>query len=543
MAFCLVKEKAEKFKKLIKAGGVKYINDLVEMTSAERRTEFMNKLGLDEINARELNAQFESKLVLKYQKTGLKNWIEKASGLKPETKRDLISRINRMDKVLDGEEGKMFLEDLAAKKLGIGVSEEEAKEIYDLSKKANDKRALAEAKEWTDKKLNIDYGNSVLDFQEYTDGLSPKKANIVQNILNAPRTLKSTLDLSAPLRQGWGMISRPVQWSKAFGNMFKYAVSKKSFRDLQADIISRPTYKLMENGGLRISILAKKLEQREDDFMSNLVGKIPGVGVSERAYVGFLNKLRADVFDDLVGRAEMAGEDISMGSQTLKDIANVVNDFTGSGNIGKGDRYSGQAPWLNATFFSPRKISATINMFNPQRYLDPRISKTARKAAARQLAGMLGMTATILGLASAAGVDVEPDTTSSDFGKIKIGNTRFDMTGGNGTYAVLLARMILGRTKSTTSGKIYKLGEGYKPTERKDLVLDFTRNKFSPVASAIATALGWSFDKEDRSIKKQAQNLFVPMIIDNSIEQMSTDKEMLPFSILSELFGIGVQSY
>ena len=79
-------------------------------------------------------------------------------------------------------------------------------------------------------------------------------------------------------------------------------------------------------------------------------------------------------------------------------------------------------------------------MLNPVRYLDPRISPTARKASMRNLAGMLGVTTTILSLASAAGFDVEVNPNSADFGTVKIGKTRFDVTGGNKTYATLLAR-------------------------------------------------------------------------------------------------------
>jgi len=532
MAFCLLKEQQKKFLQAIKKRKLD-INELSEMTSAERRFELMKVIGLDEATAKEVNALFESKLLLKYQKTGIKNWIQQTGGLKETAKKDLLSRVNRMDKIL--EPGDAFYTDLVEKKLGIGVSEEEAQKIYELSSRAEMLRGIE------DKRL--EYGNAVLDFYDYLNELNPKEKRIIPNLLNIPRTLKSTLDLSAPLRQGWGMVSRPKEWGTAFGNMFRYAVNKKAFRELQADIISRPTYDLMKSGGLRISSLAQKLGEREEAFMSSLVGKIPGVGFSERAYVGFLNKLRADVFDDLIGRAQMAGEDVSKNSQVVKDIAAVVNDFTGSGNIGKNDRYIGEVPWLNAVFFSPRKIAATLNMMNPRRYLDPKISKTARVAAFRQLVGMIGMTTTLLALASAFGADVETEPTSADFGKIKIGNTRFDMTGGNGTYSVLLARLLKGQTKSTTTGKIYKLGEGYKPTKRKDLLLDFTRNKFSPVASAVATALGWSFSKEDASLKEQAKNLFVPMIIDNSIEQMAIDKDLLPYSILAELLGVGVQAY
>ena len=534
MAFCLTKDKAEEFLRKIKSRELD-VYKLSEITSAQRRETFKQVLKFDDATAKEVNALFESKLILKYQKTGIKNWIMKVGGLKPEVKRDLLSRVDKMKKILNPEDEAMFLEDLAEKRLGIGVSEEEAGKIFDLSQKAQAVRGI--------KGKEREYGNAVLDMDDYINSINPKQKNITANVLNVPRTLKSTFDLSAPLRQGWGMIGRPVRWSQAFGRMFKYAVSKNAYRNLQADIIGHPLYETAQAGGLRLSALAKKLEQREDEFLSTLLSKIPGVGASERAYVGFLNDLRFNVFVDLIGRAEMSGENISKGSQATKDIANVVNDFTGSGNIGKNNRLAGAVPWANAIFFSPRKISATLNMMNPKRYLDPKVSKTARKAALRNLIGMLGVTTTILGLASAAGFEVETDSNSADFGTFKIGKTRFDATGGNKTYAILLSRILTGKTKSSTTGKVKKLGEGYKPATKYSLIFDFARNKYSPVASTIAIALGDSFSKEDASIKNQLINLFVPIIIDNSIDQMAIDKDLLPFTILGELFGIGVQSY
>ena len=77
MAFCLIKEKADRFKRLIKEGGVKYLQELTEMTSEARRLEFMEKLGVDELTAKEVNALFESKLLLKYQNELLRIGLKK----------------------------------------------------------------------------------------------------------------------------------------------------------------------------------------------------------------------------------------------------------------------------------------------------------------------------------------------------------------------------------------------------------------------------------------------------------------------------------
>ena len=61
MAFCLVKSKAQEFLQKIKSRELD-INKLTEMTSVERRAEFMRVLKFDEATAKEVNALFESKL-------------------------------------------------------------------------------------------------------------------------------------------------------------------------------------------------------------------------------------------------------------------------------------------------------------------------------------------------------------------------------------------------------------------------------------------------------------------------------------------------
>jgi len=545
MAYCLIPALAEKFKKALKSGDINP-RKLSEMTSKKRREFFDGLLG--ETHGKKVNALLETKLLLKNKERGMITWAKQLSGIKDETRVDLISKIERMigteenkKFILNPKNEEMFLQDLASTRLGVDVTIDEARKITKLSEK------ITKAKELhlkdVDNELNrIKYGRDIISMNEYVADLKPGMNAIDQftNVANVPRALMATLDVSAPGRQGFGMITRKSFW-KNLKPMFKALFSENAYADIQADIITRPNYDKMKKAGLRLSGLGDKLTEREEAFMTNLLDKIPGIRGSERAYTSFLSKLRADAFDDFVRKAELAGEDVSKQGRVIKDLADVVNNFTGAGRLGKIDQAS---PLANAFFFSPRKIAASVQKLNPQKYLDPRISPTARKEAFKSLVGMLGVSSSILALSNMAGADNKSDPRSSDFGKVKIGETRFDVSGGESGYLVLLARMISNKTKSTTSDIVRTLGEDYGASTRGDTLVKFFRNKLSPTASYVGDylygedAIGKPFDA-----KKSAINRTIPLIIQTVVETQQEDPEMVTPSILAELFGVSASTY
>lgn len=545
MAFCLVPKLAEKFKKAITTGEINP-EKLNNMTS-EERNKFFTKIVGDE-NATKVNAAFESKLLLKNKEQGMITWAKQLTGIKEPTRRDLVSKIERMigDEdnrkfILNPKNEELFLKDLASTRLGVDVSPAEARRITEIAAIIDERRKVHI--EDTDNIQNrVKYGESILDMNEYVASLKPARPLVEQavNVANVPRAAMATLDFSAPFRQGFGMVTRKEFW-KNLVPMFRAAFSEDSFKKIQSEIITRPNFNAMKKSGLRITGLGDKLSEREEAFMTTLLDRIPGVRGSERAYTGFLAKLRADAFDDLIRKAEMIGEDISPGGKTAKDLATVVNNFTGAGTLGQVDHVS---PILNALFFSPRKLAATIQKFNPKNYLDPRISKIARKEALRNLIGMLGVSASVLSLADLAGAEVERNPRSSDFGKVKIGNTRFDVSGGDASYIVLLSRLITNQTKSTTSDIVRTLGEDFGASTRLDTAMKYLRNKLSPTASYIADfldgedAIGEKFDWD-----KAALGRMYPLIIQTAIEAYKDSPNMLVPTVMVELFGIGSQTY
>jgi len=524
--FCLPEEITNKLKKAIKSGEI----DIEKLSSAssEYRVNFFKQF-MNERNAKEVVALFESKLLLKNQKRGLVTWAKQILGMKPAVERDVISRIMRMDKILNPENEKSFLRELASKKLGVDITIEEARKITELSNK------IKSLENFTDKAGRIKYGRAKLDLIDYVNSLNPKRANVVENVLGLPKAAMSSFDLSAPLNQGWGVISRKEWWDN-LAPMIKAFSRESAFRDIQADIITRPNYKLAKRAGLRLSDLSENLFEREEIFMTTLLDKIPGMAASQRAYIGFLNKLRMDSFDDLIKKAKLAGEDVSLGSKAAEDIATIVNAFTGG--------YGRTDPLLNAFLFSPRRVRSAVKILNPYTYINPKTSKTARKAAIRNLLGSLAMTGSVIALAGLHGaVETEEDPRSSDFGKIKVGDTRLDISGGIAGYVILLSRILSGEIKSSNTGAIKKLGNNYGSTSGFDLTANFIRNKLSPLASLIIDVLtGENAVGEKKTPTQSVIDRFKPMFLKDAYEVLTEDPEakiLIPFA----LFGGGLSTY
>lgn len=376
--------------------------------------------------------------------------------------------------------------------------------------------------------------------------LAQKLWDGVKNALNLPRAIMSSMDLSAPFRQGIFFVGRKEFWN-SFVNMFKLFGSEKASRALMDDIRNRPTWQLMKKHGLAIvDPHSHFLMDREEDFMSNWAEKIPlvglGVKASNRAYSGFLNKLRADVFDDFVRKYEDLGVNLNLEPKKVKDMVRFINAATGRGNLGQ---WNQAAPALNTIFFSPRLIASRVQMLT-----DPRIYVTAdpvvRKEAIKSLLTFGTLAMSVAGLAKfGLGMEVETDPRSPDFMKPKIGNTRYDILGGFQQYIRLASQLVSGQTV-TSKGDTKELGdpEEYKADTRRDVLIRFGINKLSPVASFVSDWLegkdptGEPFDWQDSTLKR-----FIPMFAQDAAEVYEEWGAKGLLMATPGLFGVGTQTY
>ena len=555
MAWCLIKSDADKFRKALKDGTIDPVK-LAGMTSLQRRA-FFTKFANEEV-ATKINALFESKLLLKNQQQGMITWAKRTAGITPQTKRDIISRIERMDKFLDPKEGEQFLEDLASQKLGVGVSQEEAKNISDLSKKIQDlKGKLRDDSTFEKESDRLDYGRAKVALYNYVNNLklqSGKKTltevvkdpvKLLSSISGNAKAIRASMDNSAIFRQGWKtLLTNPRIWlnnaKKSFGDIWRTFGKDQVINELNADLISRPNA-INEN----YKRMKLALGTVEEEFPESFASKIPIVGksyqASENAFTAFVYKTRADVADKYIEIAEKSG--VELDDRELRSIGKLTNSLTGRGSVGALEPASNV---INNVFWSPRKLKADIDTLTLHA-LDKDFSSFARKQSAKNLLKIVASIAAILGIANAIRDDsVDFDPRSADFGKIKIGNSRFDVTAGMSSIVVLASRLLSGASKSSTTGKVTTLNaDEYGSMTKKDVLYNFFENKLSPATAVVKELLeGKDFSGNDLTAKTILTDLFVPLPIANISElKKDPDSANILVATIADMLGISVNTY
>ena len=393
---------------------------------------------------------------------------------------------------------------------------------------------------------------------------------------NFARAIMTSIDLSGLLRQG-GMlaISRPIKAVRALPQMFKAAVSEKAAFAALEEIRRRPSYKAMKSAGLELTEPTSTLASVEEAFQSRLVEKFPallGGGIvrgSQRAYTTILNRLRADAFDAMSQTLTRSG---SPTPEEARQIAKYVNVASGRGDIPS--NWAATARGLNTAFFAPRYAVSRFQAIlgTPLWSGNARTRKLIAMEYARYLSGL----GTIYGMAALRNQltekeedkwTIELDPRSSDFGKIKMGNTRLDPLSGLAQATVFLTRLATGETK-TIVGKEKVIRDINRPlnllredtdpmrVQTREFVQSpmsgvmgrFLRSKLSPafgVGVSLLEGKGY-FEEEDRPFgaKEAVQQLFTPLTVKDIYNTMLEQGVPRGSALaLLALFGVSVQTY
>jgi hypothetical protein len=348
--------------------------------------------------------------------------------------------------------------------------------------------------------------------------------------------------MSAAGRQGLMLLPiAPKIWFKAVAAGYRAWTSPEyaSYNELQ--IKSHPMYPTFKKVGGFLSEMGSVIKG-EEVFISELAHRIPGIPASERAYVTTLNALRFYTFVKFAEQWQGTGK--THADYVL--LAKFINHTTGRGSVKGLEEFM---PALNALFFAPRltmgRIQALGDLFKGATG-DIKAGKFSptRKIIAQDLMFFFVGGAGILGLLSLMkGVDVEDDPRSSDFGKIRFGNTRIDFWGGYSQIARLTARLITAEAKGTATGRIM-------PTDRGLVIRRFIQSKFSPASGMTMdliegeTFLGEKLEFTPEGITKQAFERFTPLFIQDVVDAaryqgLTTAGIVAPLA----MHGIGAMTY
>src|SRR3990167_6338093 len=159
--------------------------------------------------------------------------------------------------------------------------------------------------------------------RDFTEALLSKRSTFEKltelgmQLYNLPRsTMAGVGDLSATLMQNMLFAYRhPFITAQNLGREVKMFASEKAYKASGEEIASRPTWEVMKKAKVDFTDVGPIVRGREEQFMTPLLEKIPGVRtlvrMTSRAWTGFLNRMRADVFDHVYYSAKAAGKDLN----------------------------------------------------------------------------------------------------------------------------------------------------------------------------------------------------------------------------------------
>jgi hypothetical protein len=482
---------------------------MVDRGSEGRRKFFANAVG--EENATQINALYESKMLLKNQRRGLESFVKGLGGAK-EVRTDFLAKVERLDKALSKKELNQFLEDYTAKRLGASVTEAEANDLISISRKINELASKFDPikGEWTSKEAAKEYGKLQAGFEDYTDQLKFKNLGIRKSLGNRATQFKhefpsnppkaiakgiidtangfasatvqlvATLDDSFFGRQGiLNLLSgHPILWSKAFAHsfvdLFKAFGGRQTTFALRSELYSDPLYM---SGELK---RAGILDLAEEQYPAHFLTKIPIIGTRgirgfEEAFVNGSLRMRVGLYK--IMRQAKVNKNIALDDAEIKGMGTLVNSLSARGQLPS----QFQSPIVRLLLWAPKMLKADLDVLTAHTFSN--IPRSDRKVALRNLATIVAITVLVEGINGAVnGKDkVELDPRSSDFLQF---DRKFGFLRGMPQIITLMARMITGEYKNS-KGEIVPYQGKIGALSRLDALISFLRGKAPPATGGL----------------------------------------------------------
>lgn len=486
---------------------------------------------------------------------------------------DYLSKLtNSFDQVRLGQVGNMLnlelLENL--RDLPTDITIEDARSFVEKLIDMRKKGLLPyEPVVWYDQPTN----DVIKQYPLIPKDVSDKIIDILKEIVYAPsdifgglRSILASIDQSFALRQLLFLLPNiRGEMLHIMVDSWKSGWSPEYANEIRKQITRDPLYQMYEKGvdeghgnPLRLSNVFEFGYRRESDRVIHKVFDMnPVSNWSERNYVTGINRgvwfyLHKE-YEYLLRKAEKiaSGEmkapknGFSIEREFFQQMDYLAN-MTGKANLGKVSDNVIMKMANNMLFSLPFKVGrflTPIHLIGLNKFgKDATFSSRVMHNAWRDLGTVISVIGALIGLGVLAGWwKTETDIRSTDFGKIKIGNTRIDPWGGLQQVVVFLAQVISKQSKSSRTDEMYD-------TDLVNSVANMIRKSGSPFLSFILESYSgktYTGEEVDYQNAHQWVDRLAPFVVQDVLDTLEQDGDIakaVASGVLGYL-GAGVSTY
>ncbi|MBQ3785021.1 MAG: hypothetical protein II843_01340 [Alphaproteobacteria bacterium] len=593
---CILKDDIKKLRQAInEKGGMAALRD---MTAQERVNFFAEYVDMPKHTetAEWLNRQIEQRVLVPGQIQATKEWLKKLEkkGRPIKQKKAIIDRIENKKEVMSPKASRRYMEGMAKQVMGFEISRDDAKTLFDLSTTINKlkKNLLREKPNYFDLtseqlqkldgealKIRQELANKLVEFQKTYEAISLKAQDaVIQSKSKAGKAGEKVLKVAGNIKSlkasvDFSFLRQLQNTAYVDFNSFKDAMkagyrawfeSEQGVDTMLGDLLTRPNALSGRYNDFGIEVGIKE-EAFPESWVSQKIGdsKLNVFRRSEASFNLAIQTARANLFDFMW---EQSKGDVKL--LKTENVGAAINTITGRGKIplltSKDEK---QNRIINNLLFAPKWLASRIETLLDLRLVlkGKGLGTTPTDIRARAAVGNAIMLGVIIPLLKAIGWGTDSDDErdfwefleqtfeprSTDFGKIRIGTTRFDLTTGTGGLLTLFSRVATGETVTLAGVK--------RDTKRGDVIWNFAKGKGAPALHTVAE-LATNTDYFGKDLKwntagEVAKNImeFVAPISVSSIYKTSRDIYLDKVSgesafgetvgVLADFVGISANTY
>jgi hypothetical protein len=347
--------------------------------------------------------------------------------------------------------------------------------------------------------------------------------------INIPRALGSAGDISNPFRQTAIITASVPGRAKRIKDMV-LAWNEKNYEKFMTELKADKNYQEAKAFGGNFAEESKTENYYGSDRLRQLAIKLGAEGIynktvagSEHAYTYHQNVAMRDMWKHGKEFLKEAGD---WNEKSATELAKFMNDAASRTKLG-GDRLQKVA---TAAFFSPQMIASRAKILAqaPIGYKNYKskvggYSGYASRQTAKALAVGIAAQGAMYAVLTLLGKDpqIERDPRSSDFAKIRTGNTTFDPWAGWQQMIRTSAQALRGEYKRTSSGKVLRRSS-------LEALGQFVRSKLAPTPGLAVSMLEGKdvLGRETRSAEGVGRAVFnssFPMTLRDLVELFKED--------------------